>query len=268
MGDRRPAERDPLLAAEEGADAATPPAGAAADAPTSAAGRAWQWVVARARELKAEVLALYLAMDDPRTPWVARIGAAVVVGYALSPLDLIPDFIPVRVCLETRWERSGGGCEERAGNRECIPKEGSVTGVRDCHSLGGAACRLSDASRGHSAVATLVAATVFSVHPRRPPCFHFPTTPQVLGILDDIILLPLGIWLVRAAIPDDVLADARGRAAEMIARGERPPVNWVAGVVVVAIWLACAAWAAVALRGWLQGGKGGADGIAATGSGT
>lgn len=184
MSDRRPAERDPLLAAEEGDGAAAPPAGAEADAPTSAAGRAWRWVVARARELKAEVLALYLAMDDPRTPWVARIGAAVVVGYALSPLDLIPDFIPV------------------------------------------------------------------------------------LGILDDIILLPLGIWLVRAAIPDNVLADARGRAAEMIARGERPPVNWVAGAIVVAIWVACAAWAALALRGWLQGDKGVADGIAATGSGT
>lgn len=108
----------------------------------------------------------------------------------------------------------------------------------------------------------------YSSAPAPPPCFHCPTTPQVLGILDDIILLPLGIWLVRAAIPDHVLADARGRAAEMIARGERPPVNWVAGAIVVAIWVACAAWAALALRGWLQGDKGVADGIAATGSGT
>lgn len=91
--------------------------------------------------------------------------------------------------------------------------------------------------------------------------------PQVLGLLDDIILLPLGIWLVRAAIPADVLADARGRAAGMIARGERPPVNWVAGVIVVAIWLACAAWAVLALRGWLQDGKEGSDGIAAGASG-
>lgn len=246
MSDRRPAERDPLLAAEEGDGAAAPPAGAEADAPTSAAGRAWRWVVARARELKAEVLALYLAMDDPRTPWVARIGAAVVVGYALSPLDLIPDFIPVRVL-----RREGGGM-----------------GGRGCHSAGGATYRLSDAARGHSAAATVESATVCSGAPVPPPCFHWPTTPQVLGILDDIILLPLGIWLVRAAIPDNVLADARGRAAEMIARGERPPVNWVAGAIVVAIWVACAAWAALALRGWLQGDKGVADGIAATGSGT
>ena len=49
----------------------------------------------RARQLKAETYALYLACRDPRTPWVARIFAAVVVGYAFSPIDLIPDFIPV-----------------------------------------------------------------------------------------------------------------------------------------------------------------------------
>jgi len=49
----------------------------------------------RARQLKAETYALYLAYRDPRTPWPARIVAAVVVGYAFSPIDLIPDFIPV-----------------------------------------------------------------------------------------------------------------------------------------------------------------------------
>ncbi|GAB0495649.1 hypothetical protein MMPV_006953 [Pyropia vietnamensis] len=183
MSDRLPSGRDPLLAAEEGHHNSTPPADAESSSSTSAVHRAWRWVVAKARELKAEVLALYLAMDDPRTPWVTRIGAAFVVGYALSPLDLIPDFIPV------------------------------------------------------------------------------------LGLLDDIILLPLGIWLVRMAIPAEVLADARERAAGMIARGERPPVNWVAGAVVVAIWLACAAWAAVALRGWLQSDKEGGDAIAAAVSG-
>lgn len=95
MGDHLPARRDPLLAAEEGRNASTPPGDAESNSNTSAIGRAWRWMVAKARELKAEVLALYLAMDDPRTPWVTRIGAAVVVGYALSPLDLIPDFIPV-----------------------------------------------------------------------------------------------------------------------------------------------------------------------------
>lgn len=46
-------------------------------------------------KLKAEVITLYLAYRDPRTPWYARIFTAVVVSYALSPIDLIPDFIPV-----------------------------------------------------------------------------------------------------------------------------------------------------------------------------
>jgi uncharacterized membrane protein YkvA (DUF1232 family) len=49
----------------------------------------------RARVLKRDTIAVYLAARDPRTPWYARILAAVVVAYALSPLDLIPDFIPV-----------------------------------------------------------------------------------------------------------------------------------------------------------------------------
>jgi uncharacterized membrane protein YkvA (DUF1232 family) len=44
----------------------------------------------RARQLKAETYALYLAYRDPRTPWPARIVAAIVVGYAFSPIDLIP----------------------------------------------------------------------------------------------------------------------------------------------------------------------------------
>jgi uncharacterized membrane protein YkvA (DUF1232 family) len=49
----------------------------------------------RARQLQAEVYALYLAYRDPRVPWYAKAVAACVVGYALSPIDLIPDFIPV-----------------------------------------------------------------------------------------------------------------------------------------------------------------------------
>ena len=50
-----------------------------------------QW----ARQLKTETFALYLAYKDPRVPWYARLLAVVVVGYAFSPIDLIPDFIPV-----------------------------------------------------------------------------------------------------------------------------------------------------------------------------
>ncbi|HYO48299.1 MAG TPA: YkvA family protein [Chloroflexia bacterium] len=49
----------------------------------------------RARQLKAEVYALYLAYKDPRVPWYARIFVACVVAYAFSPIDLIPDPIPV-----------------------------------------------------------------------------------------------------------------------------------------------------------------------------
>jgi uncharacterized membrane protein YkvA (DUF1232 family) len=51
--------------------------------------RAW------AKALKRDVLALWLAARDPRTPWHVKIIAAAVAGYALSPIDLIPDFLPV-----------------------------------------------------------------------------------------------------------------------------------------------------------------------------
>ncbi|MFZ0532039.1 MAG: DUF1232 domain-containing protein [Anaerolineales bacterium] len=50
---------------------------------------------ARARQLKTEVYALYLAYKDVRTPWYAKVFTAVVVGYAFSPIDLIPDPIPI-----------------------------------------------------------------------------------------------------------------------------------------------------------------------------
>lgn len=45
--------------------------------------------------LKQDTYALYLASRDPRVPWAAKIVLIVVVAYALSPIDLIPDFIPV-----------------------------------------------------------------------------------------------------------------------------------------------------------------------------
>jgi uncharacterized membrane protein YkvA (DUF1232 family) len=59
-------------------------------------GRLRDW----ARRLKAETLALYLAARDPRTPWYARAFIAFVVAYALSPIDLIPDFVPVLGLLD------------------------------------------------------------------------------------------------------------------------------------------------------------------------
>jgi uncharacterized membrane protein YkvA (DUF1232 family) len=49
----------------------------------------------KAKQLRTEVVALYLAYKHPRTPWYAKVLAALIIGYALSPIDLIPDFIPV-----------------------------------------------------------------------------------------------------------------------------------------------------------------------------
>jgi uncharacterized membrane protein YkvA (DUF1232 family) len=111
----------------------------------------------RVRQLKAETYALYLAYRDPRVPWYARLLVAVVVGYAFSPIDLIPDVVPV------------------------------------------------------------------------------------LGYLDDLILVPLGIWLALKLIPAEVMAEARARAREMMAEGK--PVNRAAAVVIVGLWLLLAALA-------------------------
>lgn len=48
-----------------------------------------------ARALKRDVHAVYLASRDPRVPWYAKALAVIVAGYALSPIDLVPDFIPI-----------------------------------------------------------------------------------------------------------------------------------------------------------------------------
>ena len=54
----------------------------------------------RARRIKQETYALYLAARHPHTPWFAKMLAAAIVAYALSPIDLIPDFIPVLGLLD------------------------------------------------------------------------------------------------------------------------------------------------------------------------
>lgn len=108
---------------------------------------------ARARALKREVSAIAVALRDPRTPWTARVVGALVIAYALSPIDLIPDFVPV------------------------------------------------------------------------------------LGYLDDLLLLPLGIWVVIALIPADVLAQARRRAQDE----DSKPVSWLGAACVVSIWLVAVA---------------------------
>ena len=55
------------------------------------AGKLKDW----ARAIERDVHAIYLAARDPRVPWYAKALALCVAGYALSPIDLIPDFIPV-----------------------------------------------------------------------------------------------------------------------------------------------------------------------------
>ncbi len=107
--------------------------------------RAW------ARRLKTELRALYLAYGDPRVPTYARVFTIIVVAYALSPIDLIPDPIPV------------------------------------------------------------------------------------LGYLDDLILVPLGIALAVRMIPSDVLAECRARARDTGAK--TGPKGTAAAVAVVVIWL-------------------------------
>ncbi len=55
----------------------------------------WQAWKRRARQLSAQTYTLYLAYRHPRTPWYAKVFAALIVGYVFSPIDPIPDFIPI-----------------------------------------------------------------------------------------------------------------------------------------------------------------------------
>jgi uncharacterized membrane protein YkvA (DUF1232 family) len=123
-----------------------------------------QW----AGRLKSETYALYLAYRDPRMPWYAKLFAALVVGYAFSPIDLIPDAIPV------------------------------------------------------------------------------------LGYLDDLILVPLGVALAVRMIPEDVLSESRQKAREMVERGERP-VSRAAAAVIVVLWLALAVLGALVVMRMVRG---------------
>jgi len=106
-----------------------------------------------ARRIRRDIIALYLVARDPRTPWHVKIAAACVAAYALSPIDLIPDFIPV------------------------------------------------------------------------------------LGYLDDLIIVPIGIWLVVRLTPADLMSELRAKAAQMDAR----PKSRAGALFVAAIWLAAGA---------------------------
>ena len=107
-----------------------------------------------ARDLKRQALVVYFAARDPRTPLFPRLLALAIAAYALSPIDLIPDFIPV------------------------------------------------------------------------------------LGYLDDVIVVPLGVWLVLRMMPADVIVDARAKAE---AAAERPASRAMAVAVVVA-WAIALGW--------------------------
>jgi uncharacterized membrane protein YkvA (DUF1232 family) len=109
----------------------------------------------RVRQLKTETYAIYLAYKDPRVPWYAKLFIAFVVAHTFSPIDLIPDFIPI------------------------------------------------------------------------------------LGYLDDLVVTPLGIALALKMIPQDVLAECRAEAQATM--GQDKPTNWIAAVVIIAIWLLVAA---------------------------
>lgn len=102
-----------------------------------------------ARKLKRDVIALWLAARDPRVSWGAKLLAAVIAAYALSPLDLIPDFVPV------------------------------------------------------------------------------------LGYLDDLILIPAGIWLATRFIPSTLMEELRARAA---LQGQRKSLAGL--LIVLVMWIA------------------------------
>ena len=109
----------------------------------------------KARKLKAEINAIYLAYTRHEIPWYAKLLAVVILAYALSPVDLIPDFIPV------------------------------------------------------------------------------------LGYLDDLLLLPLGIALLIKLIPPDVMEQCRAEAKEM--SGKKLPRNYVMAVIIILLWAGIAA---------------------------
>lgn len=102
-----------------------------------------------ARQIKRDVVAVYFSARDPRTPLLVRLLAVLVAAYALSPIDLIPDFIPI------------------------------------------------------------------------------------IGYLDDLLLVPLGLMLVIRMLPPEVLVDSRVKAAEVLQR----PRSQSAAIIIVGIWL-------------------------------
>ena len=113
-----------------------------------------------ARRIKRDGVTLWFAGKHPRTPWYAKALGVFVVAYALSPIDLIPDFIPV------------------------------------------------------------------------------------LGYVDDVLLLPVLIWLTVKLLPADVVAECRLRADEWMREKGAKPRSRLGSILIVAIWISfgVAAW--------------------------
>ena len=222
-----------------------------------------------ARALKRDVVALWLAARDPRTPLAAKLVAGAVAAYALSPIDLIPDFIPVLGYLDDLllvpagiWlavrlipeellaelravaaarddDEIGAGCSRRRGKpqRETVLaalKHWSAVLKRDVAAILGAA-RDPRTPWYAKALALAVAAYALS------PIDLIPDFIPVLGLLDDLIIVPLGIALALRLIPADVMAEHRARTAA--APGS---AGFAAAAVMVAIWLGI-----IALAAWL-----------------
>ncbi len=97
----------------------------------------------RARELKKYIGVLYLAFKHPETPWYAKLLIVIVVSYALSPIDLIPDFIPILGYLDDLILLPAGisiaiklipknvimECKENQSNLSNIKRKGIYAGI-------------------------------------------------------------------------------------------------------------------------------------------
>ena len=80
------------------------------------------------------------------------------------------------------------------------------------------------------------------------PVDLIPDFIPVLGHVDDLVLIPLGIALAVRLIPVEVLAEHRAEAARVFS--ERRPHSWIGGMIVLAVWLVCAIWFVLALHRW------------------
>ena len=118
----------------------------------------WERIRGWARQLKADTLTLWFCCKHPATPWPAKLLASLVVAYALSPIDLIPDFIPV------------------------------------------------------------------------------------IGYLDDVILIPIGIYFTLKLVPPPVIEQCRQQARDWLDARQAKPRNYAAAGVIVCLWLAALWW--------------------------